>query len=72
MLYGLPAGLLAGVCPEPVARLIHLPTVVLVRFVARVASAAAQWPLPHVGWPGLVGVVAVVALVLRRAPRHQR
>ncbi len=72
MLYGLPAGLLAGVCSDPVARLIHLPTVVLVRFVARVASAAARWPLPHVGWPGLVGVVAVVALVLRRAPRHQR
>ncbi len=53
MLYGLPAGLLAGVCPDPVARLLQLPTVVLVRFVARVASAAAGWPLPHVGWPGL-------------------
>jgi competence protein ComEC len=72
MLYGLPAGLLAGACPEPVAQLLQLPTVVLVRFVARVASAAAGWPLPHVGWPGLVAAVAVAVLVLRRAPRHRR
>jgi competence protein ComEC len=72
MLYGLPAGLLAGVCPDPVARLVQLPTVVLVRFVALVASAAASWPLPHVGWPGFVGVVTIVVLALRRAPRHQR
>ena len=72
MLYGLPAGLLAGACPDPVAQLLQLPTVVLVRFVARVASAAAGWPLPHVGWPGLVAAVAVAVLVLRRAPRHRR
>jgi competence protein ComEC len=72
MLYGLPAGLLAGVCPDPVARLLQLPTVLLVRFVARVASSAAGWPLPHVGWPGLVGAVGVTVVVLRRAPRHRR
>jgi len=38
-------------------KLLQVPTVVLVRFVARVASAAAGWPLPHVGWPSLVGAV---------------
>ena len=55
MLYGLPAGLLAGACPDSGgARLLQLPTVVLVRFVARVASGSGGWPLPHVGWPGLV------------------
>ena len=72
MLYGLPAGLVAGAAPDPVAQLLQLPTVVLVRFVARVASAAAGWPLPHMGWPGLVAAVAVAVLVLRRAPRHRR
>ena len=72
MLYGLPAGLVAGASPEPVARLLQLPTVVLVRFVAHVADAAAAWPLPHVGWPGLAVAAVGLALGLGRPGRHRR
>ena len=72
MLYGLPAGLVAGAGPEPLARLLQLPTVVLVRFVAHVADAAASWPLPHVGWPGLAVATVGLAVALGRPPRHRR
>jgi competence protein ComEC len=72
MLYGLPAGLLAGLSPDPVAWMLQVPTVMLVRFVARVASAAAAWPLPHIGWPGLTLVAMAVVLALRRPSRPRR
>jgi hypothetical protein len=52
--------------------MLQVPTVMLVRFVARVASAAAAWPLPHIGWPGLTLVAMAVVLALRRPSRPRR
>ena len=72
MLYGLPAGLLAGSMPDAAARLLQLPTIVLVRFIARVASAAATWPLPRLGWSGLAVGGLVGLVLLRGPPRHRR
>jgi competence protein ComEC len=72
MLYGLPAGLVAAVLPAGLAWLVQLPTVVLVRYLAVVASTAARWPLPRLGAVALVVAGGGVALVLRRPPRPRR
>jgi competence protein ComEC len=73
MLYGLPAGLLAGCLPPVPARLVMIPAVVGTRWVATVARVAAQ--IEPAGWWAwwcwLVGLVVLV-LVVRRRSRGQR
>jgi len=70
MLYGLPAGLLAGFVP-PVAPIVMLPCRIGVRWVDTVAvladrlEPAGVWVV--VGWAVLVGPVAA-AISLRRWP----
>jgi competence protein ComEC len=49
MVWGMTAGLLAGLVPPPVAFLLHLPTRVLLWWVAGVAHRCAALPLGHVG-----------------------
>ena len=72
MVYGLPAGVVAGLLPDAAAAVVQLPTTLLVRYIARVASTAAAMDLPKLGLlPVLVGALAVV-LVLRRPPRHRQ
>lgn len=62
MVWGLPAGLLAGLVPEPLAAVLHLPTLVGVRWIALVASVGQAAPLGRLGWPALLGIGAVVAV----------
>ena len=52
MMWGLTAGFIAGLCGEPVASLIHIPTMIMlswVRFIATKSAAAPQWMLQPVG-----------------------
>jgi competence protein ComEC len=76
MVWGLPAGVLAGLSPEPIARLLHLPTLLGVRWIALVARVGQAAPLGHIGWPALTALVAVAALValvaLVASKRRQR
>jgi competence protein ComEC len=72
MVYGLPVGLVCAALPEPVTQLFQVPTVVLVRWIARVAAWGAAAPLPALGGPAMVGVAIAVAVVLCRPPRHRR
>jgi competence protein ComEC len=72
MVYGLPAGVVGGLLPDVAAAVVQLPTTLLVRYIAGVASKAAAMDLPKLGLlPVLVGALAV-ALVLRRPPRHRQ
>jgi competence protein ComEC len=72
MVYGLPAGLTCSALPDPMAWLLQLPTVLLVRWIARVAAWGAAAPLPALGGPAMVGVAIAVAVVLSRPPRRRR
>jgi competence protein ComEC len=72
MIYGLPAGLVAAVLPDPAARLVQLPTIVLVHWIARVAAWGSTVRLPRLGPLGLAAFAAAVACVLRRRPRHRQ
>lgn len=66
--WGLPAGVVAGVAGPGVGRWAHLPTRVLIGWVAGVARVAAGVPLGEIDGAGLVIVVLAVwaAVVLRR------
>lgn len=75
MTYGLVGGTVAGLCPAPVAALVHVPTRLLLWWVAGTARWSASLPLPALGWRGLavavaVGGAATVALRRRRATRR--
>jgi competence protein ComEC len=72
MVYGLPAGIVAGLLPDAAAALVQFPTTLLVRYIAGVASTAAAADLPQVGLPAVLVGALIVALVLRRPPRHRR
>jgi len=69
MTYGLPAGLLAGFLPAPLAAAVHGPTLFALRWLRFVARTAAlgdwPWARPLVSAFGLV----VVAWLLRRSAR---
>ena len=74
MVWGLTAGLVAGLGGEAVATVVHLPTRALVAWIDGVATAAANWPLGqlragHVAFLGAAaaGVVAARAWA-RRGP----
>ena len=65
MVWGLPAGVVAGLVPAA-APVLHLPTRLAVRWIALVARTAAAAPLGQLGWPHLAvaaGLGAVAATV---------
>ena len=61
MVWGLSAGLPAGLLGDPVARLVHLPTRLLVAWIAGVARWASALPLGQLGM-GTVAVLAALAV----------
>ena len=68
MTWGMTAGLLAGLAPPGVAAAIHLPTHLLLAWIAGVASWAAGLPLSTLSLAG-VAVAVGLALALGRRPR---
>ena len=59
MVWGMTAGLLAGVVPRVIARMLHIPTRVMIWWIAGVARVVGGLPLGTVG-----GTVAVTAALL--------
>jgi competence protein ComEC len=71
VLWGMSAGLVAGVAGGRVAAVLHLPTRVLVGWIAGVARVTARLPMATLGWSAsavLLGAV-VVGLAGRRRQR---
>ena len=68
MMWGLAAGLPAGLLGEPWATILHLPTRLLVAWVAAVARLGATLPLGQLRTPHLV-VLAVAAVLALGLPR---
>ena len=66
MTWALPAGLVAGVAPGWPARLLHLPSEVLVGWIAWVARTGAALRLPDLGPRGVAVAAGVGALVVLR------
>lgn len=62
MVWGLAGGLPAGFVGEPFATLIHLPTRLLVAWIAGVAKWAAQLPLGQLGAPHVLALAVLAAL----------
>jgi hypothetical protein len=62
----------AGLLPDAAAAAVQFPTTLLVRYIAGVASTAADADLPRLGVPAVVAGALVVALALRRPPRHRQ
>jgi len=71
VLWGLAAGLPAGLVGGPIAAAVHLPTRLLVGWIAGVARWAAALPLGQLGPAHLVGLGGLVALAAL-APRARR
>ena len=68
--WGLPAGVVAGVAGPGVARWAHLPTRLLIAWVAAVARVSASLPLGELGTPHLVAIVAAGGAAVLAA-RHR-
>ena len=66
MMWGLAAGLPAGVVGEPLATVLHVPTRLLVGWVAGVARWAAAVPLAELRAPEVVVIAAAVAVAVWR------
>lgn len=71
MVWGLAAGLPAGLVGEPMASLVHLPNRVLVAWIAGVARWAAMLPLGQLGM-GPVIVLTGLAVAAALGPRLRR
>lgn len=70
VVWGIPAGLVAGIVGGRTAELVHLPTAFMVQWIARVAEWCALLPLGEIRLPHLVvGAVAVAAGWLGRRVR---
>lgn len=69
--WGLTAGLVAGLLPAPLAGVVHLPTGLLVGWVALVARSAVAMPLGQLGVASFAGAV-VAGSVLWFARRSGR
>lgn len=69
--WGLPAGLVAGWAGPGVARWLHLPTAVLIGWVAGVAQVAARLPLGELGLWSIVAL-ALLGMVAAQGARTQR
>jgi competence protein ComEC len=73
MVWGLTAGLAAGLVPTPVARLLHVPTGLMLAWLDGVARAAAGWPLGQLRAPHLVALaIAATAGAIARALAARR
>jgi competence protein ComEC len=70
MMWGMAAGLVAGWAGPTVARLIHLPTDLMIRWVAGVAHRGAAMPLGHLR-AGHVVALAVALVLGVGAHRHR-
>jgi competence protein ComEC len=72
MVWGLTAGLVAGVAGEPFATLLHLPSRLLLTWIEGVATAAGRVPIGTVGlWQWALLMAAAAALVASvRTPRQ--
>ncbi|MBA3653331.1 MAG: ComEC/Rec2 family competence protein [Actinobacteria bacterium] len=69
VVWGMTSGVVAGWSPAPAAALLHIPTRVLIGWVALVARVASRAPLGHVGLGAamaLAGALILVALGHRR------
>jgi len=64
MMWGMTGGLVAGVAPPSVSRLLHLPTQILVGWIAGVARVAASLPLGELGAVHAVAIGAALGFVL--------
>ena len=62
----LTGGIVAGVAGEPLATILHLPTRLLVSWVALVARWGSRAPLGQIGWVHLTVLVVAVAVILAR------
>jgi len=75
MVWGLPAGLGAGLAPEWMAHLLHLPTQAGVRWIHLVAQLGQAAPLPSIGWPlvtaALLGATVIAGRWARRGGRRE-
>lgn len=71
MAWGLTAGLVAGAAGPPADAVLHLPTSVLVGWVAGVARWAAALPLGRIELPHLVALGAVAACTLLARQRFR-
>ena len=73
MMWGLPAGLLAGWFGEPLAAVLHLPTRLMVAWVAGVARVAAAAPIPTLGpFEVVVACGVTLAVLALRRPAWRR
>jgi competence protein ComEC len=66
MVWGLTAGLVAGMAGDGVATVVHVPTRALLAWIDGVATAAARWPLgelhgQHIAWLVVAALAAVAA-----------
>jgi competence protein ComEC len=66
--WGLPAGVLAGLGGPRVASVLHLPTELMIRWVAAVARVSASLPLGRLGWPHLAALAVALAVATRTRP----
>lgn len=64
--WGLPAGIAAGLGGHQIASVVHLPTDLMIRWVAAVARVSSSVPLGSLGWPHLAAL-ALAAVAARRA-----
>lgn len=64
VIYGLPAGVVAGLVPDPVATVLHLPTRLFVGWLALVARVAARAPLGELRAAHLAVLAVAIALVV--------
>jgi competence protein ComEC len=72
MMWGVGAGLLAGLLGDGVARLLHWPTSLLIAWIATVAHRAAALPLGELGTRHLLLMVAgVLVIIAGRRWRHR-
>jgi competence protein ComEC len=64
MVWGMTAGVLAGVLPPSAAAVLHVPTRVLLWWIAGVADRAASAPLGQLGAPAVTALAAGLALLV--------
>jgi competence protein ComEC len=69
MMWGLAAGLPAGLVGGAVAHVVHLPTRLLVEWIAGVARISAELPLGELRWPHVVVLTAAASLLVTGARR---
>jgi competence protein ComEC len=69
MVWGLTAGLIAGLSGDAVAGVVHVPTRALLAWIDGVAAAAARWPLGRLRAGDLAWLTAAAAITLAARAR---